>query len=66
MAIVNNENLDSIIIFAKVCRFIFLPITKKPLKGVPPLLSGFVCAFHAAAPGSNLKHTIYAFMKRRK
>ena len=29
--------------------------------GVPPKLSGFVCAFHPATPGSNPKHTIYAF-----
>ena len=26
------------------------------------LLSGFVCAFHPAAPGSTPKHTIYAFI----
>ena len=26
-----------------------------------PLFSGFVCAFHPAVPGSNPKHTIYAF-----
>ena len=31
--------------------------------GVPPYLSGFVCAFHSAAPGSNPKHTIYDFLK---
>ena len=24
-------------------------------------LSGFVCAYHPAAPGSSPKHTIYAF-----
>ena len=27
-----------------------------------PLLSGFVCAFHPAALGSNPKHTIYVFI----
>ena len=27
----------------------------------PPQLSGFVCAYHPAAVGSNPKHTIYAF-----
>ena len=26
------------------------------------MLSGFVCTFHPAAPGSNPKHTIYAFI----
>ena len=26
------------------------------------LLSGLVCAFHPAAPGSTPKHTIYAFI----
>ena len=30
--------------------------------GVPPQLSGFVCAFHSAAPGSSPKHVIYAFI----
>ena len=29
--------------------------------GVPPYLSGFVCAFHSAAPGSTPKHAIYTF-----
>ena len=29
--------------------------------GVPLQLSGFVCAFHPATPGSSPKHTIYAF-----
>ena len=29
--------------------------------GWPPQLSGFICAYHPAAPGSNPKHTIYAF-----
>ena len=40
---------------------------------VPQQLCGFICAFHPAAPGSNPKHTNYAFinlnwdmMKRRK
>ena len=32
------------------------------IDGVPPKLSGFVRAFHPAAPGSNSKHTIYAFI----
>ena len=32
------------------------------LMGVPPQLSEFVCAFHPATPGSNPKHTIYAFI----
>ena len=27
----------------------------------PRQLSGFVCAFHSAVPGSNPKHAIYAF-----
>ena len=27
----------------------------------PPQLRGFVCAYHPTAPGSNPKHTIYAF-----
>ena len=31
--------------------------------GLLPQLSGFVCTFHAAALGSNPKHTIYAFLK---
>ena len=26
-----------------------------------PQLSGFVCAYHPVAPGSNPKHTIYPF-----
>ena len=30
--------------------------------GVPPQLSGFVCAYHPAAVGSSPKHTIYAFI----
>ena len=29
---------------------------------VPPYISGFVCPFHLAAPGSSPKHTIYAFI----
>ena len=29
---------------------------------VPPWLSGFVCAYQPAAPGSSPKHTIYAFI----
>ena len=29
--------------------------------GWPPQLRGFVCTYHPAAPGSNPKHTIYAF-----
>ena len=29
--------------------------------GVPPQLSGFVCAYHPAAPGLSPKHTIYTF-----
>ena len=29
--------------------------------GRPPQLRVFVCAYHPAAPGSNPKHTIYAF-----
>ena len=29
--------------------------------GVPPKLSGFVCTFHPAAPGSTPKHAINAF-----
>ena len=33
----------------------------KMLPGWPPQLRGFVCAYHPAAPGSNPKHTIYAF-----
>ena len=28
---------------------------------MPALLSGFVCAYHPATPGSSPKHTIYAF-----
>ena len=28
---------------------------------MPPELSGFVCAYHIAAPGSSPKHAIYAF-----
>ena len=28
-----------------------------------PQLCGFVCAYHPAAPGLNLKHTIYAFIQ---
>ena len=28
--------------------------------GVPPYFSGFVCAYHPAAPGLSPKHTIYA------
>ena len=35
---------------------------KKLAWGVPPYLSGIVCAFHPAAPGSRPKHTIYAFI----
>ena len=27
------------------------------------LLRGFICAYHPAAPGSNPKHTIYAFFQ---
>ena len=27
----------------------------------PQQLSGLICAFHPAAPGSSPKHTIYAF-----
>ena len=27
----------------------------------PPLLRGFICAYHPAAPGSNPKQTIYTF-----
>ena len=34
--------------------------------GVPPLLSGFVCAFCTAAPGLSLKHTIYTFINLLK
>ena len=29
--------------------------------GVLPQLSGFICAYHPAAPGLSPKHTIYAF-----
>ena len=29
--------------------------------GVPLYLSGFVCAYHLASPGSSPKHTIYTF-----
>ena len=29
---------------------------------MPPLFSGFICAYHPAAPGSSPKHTIYAFI----
>ena len=29
---------------------------------MPPWLSGFVCAYHPAAPGSSPKHTIYGFI----
>ena len=45
------------------------------MEGVPPLLSGFVCALHPATLGLNTKHTIYALinlnmncdmLKRRK
>ena len=35
---------------------------KRCLLGVPPQLSGFVCAFHPPAPGSTPKHAIYAFI----
>ena len=34
---------------------------RKLLHGVPPYLSGFVCAYHPAALGSSTKHAIYAF-----
>ena len=34
----------------------------KTSNGVPPWLSGFICAFHPATPGSSTKHTIYAFI----
>ena len=30
--------------------------------GVPPYLSGFVCAFHPAALGLSPKHTVYALV----
>ena len=30
--------------------------------GVPPWLSGFVCAFHPATLGSNPEHTIYGLI----
>ena len=30
--------------------------------GVPPYLSGFVCAFHPAAPGSSPKHSIFTLI----
>ena len=40
----------------------------KPLRCYwPQYLRGFVCAHHPAAPapGSNPKHTIYAFLKKK-
>ena len=27
-------------------------------QGVPPLLSGFVCAYHSAAPGSSIRFVL--------
>ena len=30
--------------------------------GLPPKLSGFICAFHPVAPGLIPKHTIYAIV----
>ena len=32
------------------------------MDGVPPKLSGFICAYHPATLGSNPKHTIYTFI----
>ena len=34
---------------------------KKTIYWVPTQLSGFVCAYHPAALGLSLKHTIYVF-----
>ena len=36
--------------------------SKNSVKGVLPQLSGFICAFHRANPGSRPKYTIYAFI----
>ena len=41
-------------------RFLFSKVKIRRNWG-PPLLSGFVCVFHHAVPGSNLKHSIYPF-----
>ena len=38
----------------------FLSLVKPFDVGVPPQLSGFICTYHPAAPGSSHKHTIYA------
>ena len=45
-------------VITSICFF----YTKQLMVGVPPQLSGFVCAFHHAAPGSTPKHSIYAFI----
>ena len=40
------------------CRWTYLRMGR----GLPPKLSGFVGAFQFATPGSNPKHTLYAFI----
>ena len=40
-----------------ICYFVTFYIKNRE----PPQLSGFICTFHPAAPGSSPKHTIYAF-----
>ena len=47
--------------FTKLLKTIWEEVSIKLKQGVPPQLSGFVRAFHPAAPGSIPKHTIYAF-----
>ena len=42
-----------------------MPFTKISQHGWLPQLRGFICAYHPAAPGSNPKHTICAFLKKK-